>query len=379
MSETESNDIPSAAERELPRVGITIGDPSGVGYEVTLKALDHPGMTEMFTPVVYASPKAAQAWRKVLGLPRPKEVGAAVTVESADESEPGKVNFIDIGEPADGAITPGEPSAESGRAALVALERGVRDLREGLIDVLVTAPIDKKTIQGPTFSFPGHTEYLEASLADESHPKALMIMADPAIGLRIALATTHLPIDKVAASITPELIASRLKEFDRALREDFAVHKPRIAVLALNPHAGDHGLLGSEEEDIITPAIEASGVLAFGPYSADGFFAHDAWRKFDGILAMYHDQGLIPFKALARDGGVNVTSGLPFVRTSPDHGTAYDIAGKNVADPNPMRAAIYTALDILGSRRRHAEHFANPLVVKPADADRRRKPANNVE
>ena len=235
------------------------------------------------------------------------------------------------------------------------------DLKQGEIDVLVTAPINKKNIQSDTFHFPGHTEYLEAA-AGEPQSRALMIMCCDQ--LRVALQTTHLPIKDVPEAITVDAIVEKLKVFDHALRADFRVQNPRIAVLALNPHAGDSGLLGSEEQDVIIPAIakaQEAKVLAFGPYAADGFFGSSRFKHFDGVLAMYHDQGLAPFKALSMDRGVNFTAGLNFVRTSPDHGTGYDIAGKGEASPDSLREAIYTAIDIARNRRDYMEAFRHPL------------------
>lgn len=339
------------------KVGITHGDYNGVGYEVILKALEDPLIFDLCTPVVYGSQRIASHYRKQLELPQQQ----SVKVESAAEAKEGTVNVVNVVAD-DEQIQPGQSTEAAGRAAFAALERATSELKSGLIDVLVTAPINKANIQGPDFRFPGHTEYLEASIGEEGD-HALMIMADER-GLRVALATIHLPLGNVASVLTRELVARRIEEFNDALIKDFGVHRPRIAVLALNPHAGDGGLLGKEEEDIILPAIaEAnnSKILAFGPYAADGFFGSGAFAKFDGVLAMYHDQGLIPFKALSGNSGVNFTAGLPFVRTSPDHGTAYDIAGRGEADAQSMRQAIYMAIDALRRRRMHSEAFANPL------------------
>jgi len=234
------------------------------------------------------------------------------------------------------------------------------------VDVLLTAPINKKTIQSELFTFPGHTEYLAASIGTEGRDKALMILCNEV--MRVALVTTHLPVSRLSEAITKEGIVEKLELFERSLIEDFGIVKPRIAVLALNPHAGEEGLLGTEEKEIIAPAIEEARnrkIHAFGPYAADGFFGAGLFRKFDGVLAMYHDQGLAPFKSLAMDSGVNFTAGLPFVRTSPDHGTGYDIAGKNLADPSSMRQALYCAIDVLRNRRNHAAATANPIYKKP--------------
>ena len=338
------------------RVGITHGDFNGVGYEVILKMLDDARILELCTPIIYGSAKIAAFYRKSLELAGPWQ---PVQINSAADASADAVNIINvIGQEAH--ITPGEASKEAGEAAFIALERAVEDLKNGHIDVLLTAPINKSTIQSDTFRFPGHTEYLAASAADGSQP--LMILFNE--NIRVALVTTHLPIAKVPEAITTENIVEKLTLFNKSLTTDFAVVKPRIAVLALNPHAGENGLLGKEEKEIIAPAIEKARQMkihAFGPYAADGFFGNGLYTKFDGVLAMYHDQGLAPFKTLAMDSGVNFTAGLPFVRTSPDHGTGYDIAGKNRASEESMRAALYAAIDIYRSRQAFNEMTASPL------------------
>lgn len=338
------------------RVGITHGDFNGVGYEVILKMLDDARILELCTPIIYGSAKIAAFYRKSLELAGPWQ---PVQINSAADASADAVNIINvIGQEAH--ITPGEASKEAGEAAFIALERAVEDLKNGHIDVLLTAPINKSTIQSDTFRFPGHTEYLAASAADGSQP--LMILFNE--NIRVALVTTHLPIAKVPEAITTENIVEKLALFNKSLTTDFAVVKPRIAVLALNPHIGEEGLLGKEEKEIIAPAIEKARQMkihAFGPYAADGFFGNGLYTKFDGVLAMYHDQGLAPFKTLAMDSGVNFTAGLPFVRTSPDHGTGYDIAGKNRASEESMRAALYAAIDIYRSRQAFNEMTASPL------------------
>lgn len=338
------------------RVGITHGDFNGVGYEVILKMLDDARILELCTPIIYGSAKIAAFYRKSLELAGPWQ---PVQINSAADASADAVNIINvIGQEAH--ITPGEASKEAGEAAFIALERAVEDLKNGHIDVLLTAPINKSTIQSDTFRFPGHTEYLAASAADGSKP--LMILFNE--NIRVALVTTHLPIAKVPEAITTDNIVEKLALFNKSLTSDFAVVKPRIAVLALNPHAGEEGLLGKEESEIIVPAIEKARQMkihAFGPYAADGFFGNGLYTKFDGVLAMYHDQGLAPFKTLAMDSGVNFTAGLPFVRTSPDHGTGYDIAGKNRASEESMRAALYAAIDIYRSRQAFNEMTASPL------------------
>ena len=338
------------------KVGITHGDINGIGYEVILKALDNPTILEFCTPVVYGSAKIAAFYRKALDM-QPMQLNQAA---SAAEIRDGVVNVINVvGE--DVKVEPGVETAAAGQAAFTALERAVADLREGRIDVLVTAPINKHNIQSDTFHFPGHTEYLQEALGAEGD-RALMVLCTD--DLRVALVTTHLPIAKVPAAITREGIVGKLRDFHRSLVRDFGIHAPRIAVLSLNPHAGEGGLLGTEEQEIIAPAIDdvrSSKILAFGPYASDGFFGSGLYRRFDGVLAMYHDQGLAPFKTLAMDAGVNFTAGLPFVRTSPDHGTGYDIAAKGHASEQSMRNAIFAAIDIYRNRGREGAATANPL------------------
>lgn len=342
-------------ESGLLRVGITHGDFNGVGYEVILKAFDDNRMLELCTPVVYGSAKIAAFYRKGLELQGTPVVQIAEPAQARADA----LNIINvIGQEAH--ISPGESTTEAGAAAFAALERAVADLRASEIDILVTAPINKHNIQSDLFSFPGHTEYLEASVGEGE--KSLMILCNDS--LRVALVTTHLPISKVPAAITEEAVLEKLTLFEKSLRKDFGIVKPRIAVLSLNPHAGENGLLGSEEKEIIAPAVAKAWdnkIQAFGPYAADGFFGSGLYAKFDGVLAMYHDQGLAPFKTLSMENGVNFTAGLPVVRTSPDHGTGYDIAGKGKASEESMRAAVYMAIDIYRNRAVYDEMTANPL------------------
>lgn len=336
------------------RVGITQGDINGVGYEVILKVFQEPGMLELCTPIIYGSPKIAAFHRKALEL-----TTNFLTVDTAEDVVDGKVNLVTCIEE-EVKIDLGKPTKESGQAALVALERSILDYRSGLIDVLVTAPINKYTIQSQEFQFPGHTEYIQACVGDGK--EALMILMNKS--LRVALVTTHMPISKVASAITQEAIVQKLRIFNQTLKRDLGVESPRIAVLGLNPHSGDQGLLGEEEQTIIKPALNQAseeGIFCFGPFAADGFFGSRAYDSYDGVLAMYHDQGLAPFKALAMNEGINFTAGLPLVRTSPDHGTAYDIAGKGAADPTSLREAIYAAIDVYRNRTRYDEAYAHPL------------------
>ena len=342
------------------KVGITHGDTNGIGYEVILKALEDNRMADLCTVVVYGSAKAASFYRKAMELPQIQ----FTRVDSAADARDGVFNIVNVvGE--DLKIEPGTASPAAGAAALAALETAVADLRNGDIDVLVTAPIDKHSIQSDDFKFPGHTEYLQTALAGEDQPDAKALMVLCTDYLRVALVTSHMPIAEVPRALTKELIADKIKDFDQSLRRDFGIQNPRIAVLSLNPHSGEHGLLGKEEEETIIPAIaeaQTHKILAFGPYASDGFFGSESFRSFDGVLAMYHDQGLAPFKTIAMDQGVNFTAGLPFVRTSPDHGTGYDIAGKGEASAESMRSAIYMALDIYRNRGRHAEAYRRPLT-----------------
>mgnify|MGYP000467948226 CR=1 FL=1 len=341
------------------KIGITQGDTNGIGWEVILKALADPRMTELFTPVVYGSPKAAAYYRNTIAE---IEAFSFNPVASAAEARRGKTNLVACGENAE--IMPGKPAPEAGRAAVEALCTAMRDLKAGHLDALVTAPFDKETVQADDFRYTGHTEYLAAEL--EGSP--MMLMCSDL--LKVGLVTIHIPVSEVSASVTKQRIVTKLRELRQSLIQDFSVREPRIAVLSLNPHAGDGGLIGSEEKEIIVPAIQAASqqkILAFGPFAADGFFASAGYMKYDAVLAMYHDQGLAPFKALSC-GGVNFTAGLPVVRTSPAHGVGFDIAGENRADESAMRDAIYLALDVVRSRRVYAAITANPLQKYKRDS-----------
>lgn len=342
-------------ENKKIKVGITHGDINGVGYEIILKVLEDSRILELCTPIVYGSAKIAAFYRKQLEMQQFSMNQIANAVDARD----GACSIINVvGE--DTIVEPGKATAAAGKAAFVALEQAVADLRNGTIDALVTAPINKDSIQSETFCFPGHTEYLESSLGDGD--KALMILCNE--NVRVALVTTHLPIAKVPEAITKEGIVEKLNAFNNSLKNDFGINSPRIAVLSLNPHAGENGLLGSEEQEIIAPAIEEARdnkILCFGPYAADGLFGSGQYAKFDGILAMYHDQGLTPFKTLAMESGVNFTAGLKYVRTSPDHGTGYDIAGKGVASEASLREAIYHAIDVVRCRANEEYIHRNPL------------------
>ena len=339
---------------ERIKVGITHGDINGIGYEVILKAFSDATMFELCTPIVYGSPKVATYHRKAMDIQTNFTI-----ISSADNAIEGRLNILNCTDD-EPKVELGKATPEAGKAALDALERAVQDYRDGLIDVLVTAPINKHTIQSDAFKFPGHTEYIQERLGDGQ--KALMILMKD--DFRMALVTGHIPVKDIASSLNKELIKEKIAIFNRSLKQDFAIDCPRIAVFALNPHAGDNGVIGTEEAEIIRPAIQemaSKGVQCFGPYPADGFIGSGNYSHFDGILAMYHDQGLAPFKALAMDEGVNYTAGLPVVRTSPAHGTAYDIAGQGLASESSFRQALYTAIDVFRNRRIEIEIHARPL------------------
>ena len=349
------------------RVGITHGDTNGIGYELILKAFDNLDIFDLFTPIVYGSDKVASYHRKMLDL----NTGWH-TIDRAEDAQDDRLNLVDVVGDEEVKIELGRPSPEAGRMARRALEAAVADAQARKIDVLVTCPINKAGIQSSEFAFPGHTEFLQETYGQDA---LMMLMTST---MRIALATTHLPISEVAAHITPELIEAKLRQILRSLKRDFCLSAPRIAVLSLNPHCGDDGLLGSEEQEIIRPLLQKmneEGLPCFGPYSADGFFGAGLYRHFDAVLAMYHDQGLAPFKALSMDDGVNFTAGLDLVRTSPDHGTAYDIAGKGKASPASFLQAIYTAIDVFRCRQSYDEANAHPLPISLPE--RRRRDTNS--
>ena len=356
IKKTCEPDSMSEENNKRLKVGITLGDTNGIGIEVALKAVGVPEMMDLCIPVLYGSSKTVSYHRNACNLPG-FQINHTKSAKSIKDNMPNLVDCIDQ----DIKIELGQPSKQAGLAAFLALEAAVRDLKSGLIDVLVTAPISKENIQSDQFHFPGHTEYLESAAGDGE--KALMLMCTG--NLRVALVTTHLQMTQVPAAITIDGILEKLRLLNMSLKRDFNIDGPRIAVLSLNPHAGENGILGNEERDIIIPAIQQAldedGIQCFGPYAADGFFGARQYRRFDAVLAMYHDQGLAPFKTIAMDEGVNFTAGLPIVRTSPDHGTGYDIAGQGIANESSMRHAIYTAIDVYRNRIRYDEARQNPL------------------
>lgn len=339
-------------------IGITLGDYNGIGPEVILKALQHNRLQKICTPVIYGSMRVLNRYRNLLDLKDWNLNG----IQQVDQASHKLTNVITCWPDQHQEIQPGKVTAEAGQAAFACLQRAVEDLQTGKLDALVTAPINKHNIQSEEFKFPGHTEYLaEAfSVADN-----LMFMVSDR--LRVGVVTGHVPLGRVRQNVTRERILQKFTMMHKSLRIDFGIDKPRIAVLGLNPHAGEEGLLGNEELEIVKPLIKQlqdKGNLVYGPFPADGFFGTRAYLKFDAVLAMYHDQGLIPFKAIAFEEGVNFTAAMPIVRTSPDHGTAYDIAGKNRADETSMVQAIYTACDVARRRREFAEIEAGALKPK---------------
>jgi 4-hydroxythreonine-4-phosphate dehydrogenase len=336
------------------KLGISIGDVNGIGLEVILKTFSESKILDYCTPILYGHTKVASFHRKALHL----NDMAFNVINQADAANPRKVNMINAWEE-DVKIDLGIANEIGGKYALLSLQKATDDLVSGAIDALVTAPINKNNIQSETFSFPGHTEYLQERSGSS---EVLMFLISET--LRVGVVTGHIPVLDVPKAITKEKIIKKIQLINESLKKDFWIEKPRIAVLGLNPHASDNGLLGKEEAEIISPAIQEAfdkGIICFGPYSADGFFGNGTYKKFDAVLAMYHDQGLIPFKTIAFDTGVNYTAGLNFVRTSPDHGTGYDIAGKNLADPTSFTEAVFAAIHIVKHRREQEKLLSNQL------------------
>ena len=344
-------------------VGITQGDGNGIGYEVIIKALADERMLDLCTPVIYGSSKIFGFYKKQIH--NIDQINTNV-IGSAKEVHQKRVNIVNC-LPENVFVEPGQSTPESAKAAMIALEKAVADIKEGYIDVLVTAPINKKAMTNEGFGYTGHTEYLEKEFGVDEI--AMIMVCDR---LKVGVVTGHIALKDVAASLTKEKILKKLRLMKKSLERDFGVDAPKIAVLGLNPHCGDGGLLGDEEQQIILPAVQeanAEGILAFGPYSSDGFFGLGNYSKFDAVLAMYHDQGLTPFKALAFEEGVNYTAGLPVVRTSPDHGTAYEMAGRDMADPRSMMSAIYTAIDIFNRREEYDDLVENRMTIEMPDTE----------
>jgi 4-hydroxythreonine-4-phosphate dehydrogenase len=334
----------SAFNTEKPIVAVSIGDFNGIGPEIILKTFSDPRLLKICTPVIYGNFKIFARYKKLIA----HEDLNFHSIKSIDEVHAKKVNIRTCWDQ-DYEIQPGVPTADSGKCAFISLEQATKDTVAGKTHLLLTAPLDKKNIQNENFRFPGHTEYLAAQCGNK---EPLMLMTGDS--MRICMVTAHVPLQKVVEMLTPELIKTKIDLLYQSLQTDFAIKKPKIAVLGVNPHAGEKGLLGEEEEKVIAPIIteyKEKGLLVQGPFAADGFFAAGTFRQFDGVVAMYHDQGLIGFKTIDFQSGVNYTAGLPIVRTSPDHGTAYDLAGKNLADESSFRAALFKGLDILKNRQ----------------------------
>jgi 4-hydroxythreonine-4-phosphate dehydrogenase len=336
-------------------VGISIGDLNGIGSEVILKTFEDSRMLELCTPVIFANVKVLSFVKKSF-----ESTAMLHGIDRLDQIVLGKINVLNVWQ--EGVeINFGLNDEKIGKFAIKSFVTATKALKEGLIDVLVTAPINKYNIQSEEFKFPGHTDYLDQELEGN----ALMLMVQD--NLRVGLLTDHIPLNEVASHLTEELIIKKIETIKQSLIQDFSINKPKIAVLGLNPHCGDGGVIGKEDEAILKPALKKiaeKGTLVFGPFAADGFFGSNQYEKYDAIIATYHDQGLIPFKTLSFGNGVNYTAGLNKIRTSPDHGTAYDIAGKGVADFNSFKEAIYLAIDIYNSRNQYAEISQKPLKIK---------------
>ncbi len=344
-------------------VGITQGDGNGIGYEVIIKALADERMLDLCTPVIYGSSKIFGFYKK--HIHDIEQINTNV-ITSAKDVHQKRVNIVNC-LPENVYVEPGQATPESAKAAMTSLEKAVADIKEGYIDVLVTAPFNKRAMAGEGFGYTGHTEYLENEFGVDE--VAMIMVADR---LKVGIVTGHIALKDVVKEISKEKILRKLRLMKSSLQRDFGIDAPKIAVLGLNPHCGDGGLLGDEEQQIILPAVQeanAEGILAFGPYSSDGFFGLGNYMKFDAVLAMYHDQGLTPFKALAFEDGVNFTAGLPIVRTSPDHGTAYEMAGRDLADPRSMIAAIYAAIDIYNRRAEYDDLVENRMTIELPDTE----------
>jgi 4-hydroxythreonine-4-phosphate dehydrogenase len=349
----------------LPKIGITCGDINGIGLEVIIKTFADNRMLQSCIPIIYCNAKAAIQYRKSIHLP---EFGFH-QIKLVSDATNKNVNLLNVFDK-EVKLEPGFSTTEAGALSLASINAAISDIKAGLIDAIVTAPINKDNIQSEDFKFAGHTEYLAQQFDAKEH--LMFLVSD---NLKIGTVTGHIPINQVAAQLSIDKIISKAKLMTFSLQNDFGIRKPRIAILGLNPHAGDNGVIGDEEKNIIIPAIEKlkeQGILAFGPFGADGFFGSGIFAKYDAALSMYHDQGLIPFKTMAFENGVNYTAGLSIVRTSPDHGTAYDLAGKNTASESSFRYAVYAAIDILAQRKMQAQISVNPLKISMQKRERDR-------
>ncbi|CAM1344233.1 4-hydroxythreonine-4-phosphate dehydrogenase PdxA [Tenacibaculum amylolyticum] len=347
--------MPNTEKSNKIIVGISIGDINGIGLEVILKTFQDKRMFDFCTPVLFGSNKVVSFHKKNLNLNT-----SIHGIQSLEKVVHNKMNLLNIWKE-EVKIDLGKATPDGGKYALKSLSSALEALKNNQIDVLLTAPINKENIQSKEFDFPGHTEYLEDNLEGES---LMILMTDE---LRMGLITGHIPISKVAETITPELITKKVEIMEHSLKQDFNISKPKIAVLGLNPHCGDKGVIGKEDDEIVRPTIakiKESGKMVFGPYAADGFFGSETYKQFDGVLAMYHDQGLAPFKALSFGNGVNFTAGLNKIRTSPDHGTGFDIAGKNKANTTSFEEALFTSLKVFRNRNEYIELESNRLKIK---------------
>ncbi|WP_159801131.1 4-hydroxythreonine-4-phosphate dehydrogenase PdxA [Flavobacterium sp. MK4S-17] len=344
-----------ANRKENVIVGISVGDLNGIGVEIILKTFEDARMLEMCTPVIFANVKLLSFIKKTLDINCNFH-----GIDKIDQIVPGKINVLNVWR--EGVnIDFGKNDDVVGKYAILSFTKAVEALKNHQVDVLVTAPINKYNVQSDEFKFPGHTDYLDNELEGD----ALMLMVQD--NLRVGLLTDHIPVNNVSSHLTKELIRRKVTTINKTLKRDFRINRPRIAILGVNPHSGDNGVIGNEDDTIVKPAIQTlfeEGVLIFGPYPADGFFGSSQYEKFDAVIAAYHDQGLVPFKTLAFGKGVNYTAGLEGIRTSPDHGTAYDIAGKGEADHNSFKEAVYLALDVFHNRAEFSELNKNPLKIK---------------
>lgn len=354
-------------------VAITPGDGNGIGYEVIIKALSDDRILDLCIPVIYGSSKIFGFYKKLIH--NIDQLNTHV-VTSAKDIHPRRINIVNC-LPDNVYVEPGQPTPESAKSAMKSLECAIQDLKEGLVDVLVTGPISKRAMVNEGFGYTGHTDYLAQQFGVD---EVMMIMVCD--NLKVGSVTGHIPVSKIAENITTERILTKLRLMSTSLTKDFGIYSPKIAVLGLNPHSGNDGLVGEEEQNIIIPAIEQAtkeGILAFGPFSPDGFFGMGKYAKYDATLAMYHDQGLTPFKAMAFELGVNFTAGLPVVRTSPDHGAAYDMAGRDLADPGSMLSAIYTAIDVFRKRIQEEDLEYGKMTIKAPDTEIRPKGGRIIE
>jgi len=359
--------------RNKLRIGITAGDPNGVGYEILLKLFADIRITDLFTPIIYGSKSALEFYGKEM---KSDDRMNAFFIDNVEKCNTKRVNFISV-DNSQFEVHPGQSTPEAGKIAIESLRAVTSDMHRGSIDAIVTGPIDKNNTYSESFPFVGHTGYFANEFPSEDNEPLMFMVSE---NIKVGLVTMHTAITDVPDAITGDNIVKHIHLLQSSLIKDFACTNPKIAVLSLNPHCGDGGVIGKEEGDIILPAIETAdkdGIIVKGPFAADGFFGSGTYSKFDAVLAMYHDQGLAPFKSLARDGGVNFTAGLPIVRTSPAHGVGYDIAGTGTADVSSFMSAIFMAIDIVKNRRIYEEMTKNPLrYVHKRNSDKLQREQN---